>query len=50
MIWYNKNMKKIKDNKNNNQKNINREVIGIFNSILSNKVVTKKDIERIKKN
>lgn len=43
-------MKKIKDNKNNNQKNINREVIGIFNSILSNKVVTKKDIERIKKN
>ena len=43
-------MKKIKDNKNNNQKNINREVIGIFNSILTNKVVTKKDIERIKKN
>lgn len=43
-------MKKIKENKNNNQKNINREVIGIFNSILSNKVVTKKDIERIKKN
>ena len=43
-------MKKIKDNKNNNQKNINREVIGIFNSILSNKIVTKKDIERIKKN
>ena len=43
-------MKKIKDNKNNNQKSINREVINIFNSILTNKVVTKKDIERIKKN